>query len=151
MPRDRVGKTRAQHHKLVLPFGFGRPHCAAHSIVEPPQLCLGAAVHIFDAAHDAVRLVIKIQTVGQQFVEIDVGKFKTPLAAAGPAEAPLATTITPTVAAPITTAIRTAIPTWWTTTLRPAATTRAPFISAAAFARRTVLRTFVLRLLFSHF
>ena len=47
---------------------------AAHGVVKAPQLALGAGIHVAHAADDAVRLVVEIQAVGDQLLELDLGR-----------------------------------------------------------------------------
>src|ERR1700733_7398291 len=92
MARDGVRQPRAQHHKLVLPLAFRRPNCAPHGIVHPPQLALGAGIHVPHAHHYGVRLVIQIQAVGNQLFKLDLRRpFKRTPSTRPPAFATVAT------------------------------------------------------------
>jgi hypothetical protein len=87
MPRDGVGQPRAQHHKLMLPFGFRRTHGPADGIIQTPQLALGAAIHIPHANDHGMRLIVEVQAVGDQLLQFDIGReaIKGPATAAGTA------------------------------------------------------------------
>src|SRR5215217_4176435 len=83
MARDRIGKARSQHHKLVLLVAFGRLACAPHCVIETPELASGARVHVAHSRNDGMSLVIEIQAIGDQLVEVDFrGPFEPALAAA---------------------------------------------------------------------
>src|SRR5262249_62157171 len=82
MTRDGVRQARAQHHELMLPLAFGRAHGAAYRAVETPQLALRAAIHIAHAADDGVCLIIEIETIADEFLELDFGRaFESAVAA----------------------------------------------------------------------
>jgi hypothetical protein len=68
MPRDGVRQPGAQHHELMLPLGLRRPHRPPHSVVQAPQLALGAAIHIAHANHYRMRLIVEVQAVGNQLL-----------------------------------------------------------------------------------
>src|SRR5665213_3716932 len=87
MPRDGVRQPRAQHDKLMLPFGFRRAHGTSYGVIEASKLALGAAVHIAHANHHGMRLIVQVQAVGNQLLQFDLGEaFKgTPAATTGPA------------------------------------------------------------------
>jgi hypothetical protein len=55
----------------MLTIGLCCPACPPHSIVEAAQLALGAAVHIPEAAHDGVRLIVEIEAIGHQLVQVN--------------------------------------------------------------------------------
>jgi hypothetical protein len=71
MTGDSVSQTRSQHDELLLPFVLRRADGAANRIVETAQLALGARIHIAHAADYAVRLIVEIQRIGDQFFDID--------------------------------------------------------------------------------
>src|SRR6202167_1784771 len=72
MPRDGVSQARTQHHEFVLALAVRRAHRAPHGAIKPPQLALGAGVHIAHAADDAVCLVVQIKTVRHEFFQLDL-------------------------------------------------------------------------------
>src|SRR6476646_4872786 len=74
----------------MLPLGFRRAHRSANSVIQAPQLALGAAIHIAHANHYGMRLIIQIQAVGNQLLQFDLGEtFKrSSTAATGPAFRP---------------------------------------------------------------
>src|SRR5581483_4699921 len=72
VPRDRIRQARAQHDEFVLALVFRRSHGAAHGAVKTPQLALGARIHIAHAADNSVRLVVQVQTVGDQLLQFDL-------------------------------------------------------------------------------
>jgi hypothetical protein len=64
---------------LLLAFVFGRANRPAHRIVETAQLALGAGVHVAHPADYAMGLIVQIQRIGNQFLDIDLGRaFKAP-------------------------------------------------------------------------
>src|SRR6516162_1549312 len=96
MTRDGVSQARAQHHELMLPLAFGRAHRAAYRAVETPQLALGAAIHIAHAADDGVCLIIEIETIADEFLELDFGwAFESALAAIAAAAITAIATVSP--------------------------------------------------------
>src|SRR5579885_1965418 len=110
MPRDGVGEPGAQHHKLMLLLVFRSPHRAPDGVVQPPQLALGARIHVAHARHDGVGLVVEIQAVGDQLIELDFRRSlegassRTPafaLLAAIAAAALLSTIVTAFAAGPV--------------------------------------------------
>jgi hypothetical protein len=98
MARDGIRQARAQHHELMLPIALRSAHCSPHGIVQTPELALGAAIHIAHASHDGVRVVIQVQTVGDQLVDVDFRRRFERTPATGTASA---------VVPPVGTAIRT--------------------------------------------
>ena len=74
MAGNGVCQAGAQHYKLLLALVFGRADGAAHGVVQTPELALGSGVHVAHAANHAVRLIVEIQRIGDQLVEIDVGR-----------------------------------------------------------------------------
>src|SRR5262249_57573935 len=79
---DGVGEGGAEDHELMLRLGFGRAHGAAYRAVETPQLALRAAIHIAHAADDGVCLIIEIETIADEFLELDFGRaFESAVAA----------------------------------------------------------------------
>src|SRR5258708_28829546 len=74
MARNGVSQPRAQHHELLLSLAFRCANCAAHCIVETPQLALGPGVHVAHAAYHSVRLVVEIQRIRDQLLDIHVGR-----------------------------------------------------------------------------
>src|SRR5260370_2497951 len=98
VPRDRVRQPRPQHHELVLPLVLGSAIRPPHGIVQPPQLALGPRIHVPHAAHHAVRLVIQVQAVGNQFLELNLRWTKVtplPVARIPPAVIPAARPVIP--------------------------------------------------------
>src|SRR6202043_2439474 len=47
---------------------------APHGAIQPPQLALGAGIHVAHAADDAVRLIVQIEAVGHELLELDFGR-----------------------------------------------------------------------------
>src|ERR1700733_3647709 len=92
MTGDSVSQTRSQHDELLLPFVLRRADGAANRIVETAQLALGAGIHVAHAADYAVRLIVEVQRIGDQFLDIDFRRaFETaPVATAAPVVTPLA-------------------------------------------------------------
>jgi hypothetical protein len=86
----------------MLAFVFGRAHGPSDRTIQAPELTLGAGVHVAHPADDGVRLVIQVETVTDQFFELDLGRpFRaeavtitaTPVApVSGPAGPPFART-----------------------------------------------------------
>src|SRR5271166_1883030 len=114
----------------MLAFVFGRAHCAPHGVVETAELALGAGVHVAHAADYAVRLIVEIKRVGDEFFEIDLGR-------------PIGTAVA--VASSVTTTVTPAFSTW--SAVVGAAIARA---TASAFTRRTLPSAFIFRLRFCH-
>src|SRR5260370_1718975 len=113
VPRDRVRQPRPQHHELVLPLVLGSAIRPPHGIVQPPQLTLGPRVHVPHAAHHAVRLVIQVQAIGDQFLELNLRWTKVtplPVARIPPAVIPPAPPVIPSRPSPSAPLPRTTIP-----------------------------------------
>src|SRR5690349_19923474 len=98
MPRDSVRKTGPHHHKFVLTLAFRSTCGAPHGVIQPAQLAFRTRIHVAHPADYNVRLVVQVQTIPDQFVQIDFRwPFTTPLAT--PAWA--AKTLTSAIAAPV--------------------------------------------------
>src|SRR5580704_15060301 len=129
VPRDGIRQARAQHHKLLLAFIFRCSHGPTHRVIQTAQLALGTGIHVAHAADHAVRLIIQVQRIGDQLLDIDLGRALEP----APVTTAVATPIAPaTFAAPI--AMR-------TTTAFAATTTG----SASAFSPWFLTTWFLLR------
>src|SRR5579871_1482361 len=149
MARDGIREARAQHDELMLAFTLRRSHGAADRIVQTAELALGAAIHVPHARDDGVGLVVEIQTIGNELVELDVGRAfeRTPSAGTAAFAA-----VAITAGAVATIAIVRTVPAW------PISTGTIPALSLstrprwssilAIAARRTVLALlFLLRFL----
>jgi hypothetical protein len=101
---------------LLLPFIFRRSNGAANGIVETAQLALSAGVHIAHAADHAVRLIVEIQRIGDQFFDID---FRRPFEAAPIATTPVVSSIAALTTAALASTLRSS--TWRTIALRSTA------------------------------
>ena len=94
--RDGVGEAGAQHDELVLAFVFRGAGGAAHGVIKAAQLAARAGIHIAHAADDDVGLVVEVEAVGDQLVEIDLGRTVEAAVTAGAVaagDAPVATAI----------------------------------------------------------
>ena len=81
MPGNGIRQTRAQHDELMLTLALRRADGAAHGVVQPPELALGAAIHIPHAGDNGVRLIVEIQAVGNELFQFNVRRaFKRPSA-----------------------------------------------------------------------
>src|SRR5437764_5116762 len=108
MPRNRIRKTGTHHHKFMLAFAFGSTCCPAYRVVQAAQLAFGAGIHVAHSANYNVRLVVQVQTIGNQFVQIDFGwPFTTSLTRAAWTTAE--TLFTPAIAAPVSASLASSI------------------------------------------
>jgi hypothetical protein len=106
MTRDGVSQTRPQHHELLLPLVLRRSNSPANGIVEAAQLAFGSRVHIAHAADHAVRLIVEIQRIGDQFLDVDLRRtFEAP---AIPPTPIVTSVVTALPAATFTATVRTA-------------------------------------------
>src|SRR5262249_55810418 len=95
---NRIGKTRAQHDELVLPLVFRSPDSAPDRAVKPPQLALGAGIHVAHPADDSMGLVIQVEAIGDQLIELNLRRAFRPATIAAPAVStafPSIATLTP--------------------------------------------------------
>jgi hypothetical protein len=89
VPRDGVGQARAQHDEFMLALVLRGAVGATHGVVKPPQLALGARIHVAHAADYAVRLVVEIQAVGDQLLQLDLRRTVEPWTIAASPVVPL--------------------------------------------------------------
>ena len=152
MAGDGIRQARAQHDELVLALVFRRTHGAADGAVKPAQLALGSGIHVAHAADDAVRLVVQIQTVGDQLLEIDFGRtigtaavrgraaITAPVAAASPPPRspprPAASAVSLAPGRPFAAAAASSIPFWFLSCGMPK-----PRLTAAPIRARPARRT----------
>src|SRR5215469_10971914 len=91
MARDCIGQAGAQHDELLLALAFGRADGTPYRIVQTPELALGARIHVAHSAHDAVRLVVEVEGIGDELFEVDFRRaFESSALAAAPVVRPAA-------------------------------------------------------------
>ena len=90
---DRISKSGAQHDELMLAFTLDRAAGAANGVIEAPELALGTGIHVAQAGHNGVCLIVEVKRVYDELFEVDIrGKVAEALRAA------IATGPRPTVA-----------------------------------------------------
>ncbi len=75
-----IGQPCSDHDEFMLAVAFRGAGGAPDCIVEPAKLALCAGIHIAHPAHNDMSLIVEIETVCDQFLDIDLrGAFAAPV------------------------------------------------------------------------